>query len=506
MSLLNPMASKGKSFLTHAAVYGIGLFVLRAASVVLLPLYTNYLSPAEFGMLEILNRIGEVVVICLTVNGIRMAVLTFYSQAQEEREREQIAVSVSLFLLLVMLGCGTLAACFSGFLAPLVGIDNPTLLVFGVVTVLIEAFTIMPLAFMQARLQSVRYVCTALTICVCRIGLAVIAVAVLGWGIWGVLASSAVTSSVIGGVLTLRECLKGSFRFNFRRFMEIARFAAPFVPGGLCFFVLHSGDRFFLVRSVGTEELGLYALGYKLAVAVGMFSSSPFHMVWSARMYDTFEEPNAPTTVGRIYARILAAFLFVGLGLCILQHELITILGSREYAGATAFIGPLVLACFFAKAADLMDSAFYVKRRTGLKPWIALASMLVMLTLYALLIPQFGALGAAYATLGGFVFHAATTYVVSQRVFVVRHEFFRIAGMLALAVALVYAARWFGTGLTTIPAKLALCAAWPVLLWTLGVVTDDEKRWAASAFQRVCSRPHRAMAGDAVGPTANTTD
>lgn len=500
------MTSKGKSFLTHAAVYGIGMFAVQAASVILLPLYTSYLSPAEFGVLEILNRIGEVVVICLTVNGIRMAVLTFFCQAQEEREREQIAVTVSLFMLLIIMVCGALVLCFAGPLAASMGIDSRTLLVFGVVTVLIDAIAIMPLAFMQARLQSIQYVCTTLAMCVCRITLAIVAVAVMGWGIWGILASSAVTSGVIGGGLTVRECLKGSIRPNWSRFVEIARYAAPFVPGGLFFFMLHNGDRFFLVRTVGAEQLGLYALGYKLAVAVGMFSSTPLHMVWGARMYKTFEEPEAPAVIGRVYTRILAAYLFVGIGLCMFQDEVVALLGSPEYAGATAVLAPLVLAYFFLNGADLMDSAFYVRRRTGLKPWIAAVSTAVMLGLYVWLIPQYGAQGAAYATLGGFFFHAVATYAVSQRVFPVRYEFVRTAGMLGLAIALVFAAKCFGSGLATVPAKLALCAVWPVLLWMSGIMTEEEKRWILAAIQRGRVRLRGVPPNDTVATPAKTAD
>jgi len=374
------------------------------------------------------------------------------------------------------------------------------------VTVLIDAIAIMPLAFMQARLQSFHYVCTTLAMCVCRITLAIVAVAVLGWGVWGVLASSAVTSAVIGGSLTLRECLKGTIRPNWSSFVQIARYSAPFVPGGLFFFVLHNGDRFFLVRTVGAEQLGLYALGYKLAVAAGMFSSSPLHMVWGARMYKTFEEPDAPTIIGRVYTRILAAYLFVGIGLCMLRDEVIAVLGSPEYAGATAVLAPLVLAYFFLNGADLMDSAFYVRRRTGLKPWIAAVSTAGILGLYAWLIPKYGAQGAAYATLFGFLFHAIITLVVSQQVFRVTYEFSRLGGMLVLAVALVLTAQWLGPGLATVPARLALCAAWPVLLWMTGMITDEEKRWVATAIQLVRARLGRLPANETVGTSANTAD
>jgi len=476
------------SFLKHAAVYGLGTLLLQAASFVLLPLYTGYLTPAEFGVLEILNRIGNVLVICLMVNGIRMATLTFYRQAENQRQRESTAATVVLGLMILLFGCGSLVIVFAGTLGTLIGIDDTVLLAFGVLAFLLESTTLIPLVLMQARLESGSYVCTTVAMLLCRITLAILAIAVLGWGIWGVFASTAVTAGTFGLVLTLRELAKGSFRPDFAKLREVARYALPFVPGGLCFFVLHSGDRFFLVRCAGTEEVGLYALGYKLVLAVGMFSTAPLMKVWSARMYDAFEGPEAPARVGRVFTGVLGAYLFVGMGLCLLKDEAVALLSPASFAAATAVVSPLVLAYYFLTAADLMDSAFYVRRRTGLKPWIAATSTLVMLALYAWWIPPFGAMGAARATLVGFLFHAALTWGVSQRVFRVQYQTRRLAVMLGLAIALTLASRGLGTGIGAVVGKLALWALWPTLLWSWKIVSEDEKAWAADTARNILGR------------------
>jgi O-antigen/teichoic acid export membrane protein len=491
-------AAETKPFLRHVFVYGLGTLVLQAASIVLLPLYTNYLAPSEYGVLEILYRIGDVLTICLMANGISLAAMTFYRQAKKETDRQRIASTVTLFLLAVLVSGGLLAFALADQLAALMGIDNTTLLMVGILAALLQTTTAVPLTLMQARIESGHFVCTTLAMFVCRVTLTIVAVAVLGWGVWGILGASILTSSGFGVVLMVRECAKGSFRPDMRQMRDVARFALPFVPGGLCFFVLHNGDRFFLVRFAGAEELGLYALGYKLATAVSMFAFVPLFKVWSAKMYDAFERPDAPVILGTTFTRMLAAYLFVGLGLTVLKDTVVAVLGSPEYARATAVIGPLVLGYFFLTASTLMDAAFYVRRRTGLKPWIALASAVVMLALYAGLIPPFGALGAAGATLGGLCFHAALTLIVSQRVFRVRYEPARLAAMLGLAIALALAARCLGSGLVSIPGKLALCALWPVLLWAGGVVSDEEKSLVLGAAGRALDRFRVTPAGETV--------
>src|SRR5262249_39527544 len=194
-------------------------------------------------------------------------------------------------------------------------------------------------------------------------------------------------------------------------------FALPFVPGGIGFFILHSGERFYLPRYVSKEQVGIYAVSYKLALIVGVFSRTPLYMVWNTQMHEAARQPDAPAGVGRALLRILTAYLTVGLALCVAADEVVVLLGGARYAAAAAMVAPVVLAYYFVTAADLLDAGFYVTRRTGWKTPVMLFSTGAMLALYAALIPPYGVLGAALATLGGFVFHAVATAWMAQRVF-----------------------------------------------------------------------------------------
>jgi O-antigen/teichoic acid export membrane protein len=223
--------------------------------------------------------------------------------------------------------------------------------------------------------------------------------------------------------------------------------------------------------------VGTYAVGYKLALAAGMFSLTPLYMVWSARMYGAARRADAPVVFGQVFTRILAAYLLVGLGLCLFQDEVVFLLGGEGYTRAAVVVPPVVLACFFQSAASLMDAGFYVRHRTGLKLGATLAATAVMLALYAALIPRHGSLGAALATLGGFGFLAAHTLRTTQRIFPVRYEWLRLAAMLSLAVALWLASRLLPAAAWAVPLKAGLWLVAPVLAWQTGLVSRAEKKY-----------------------------
>src|SRR5262245_18902643 len=82
-----------QSFLRHTAIYGIGSLLVPAASFLLLPLYTRALTPGAYGMLEILNRAGEVAVFLLLFRGLRQSVLALHGRTTDTNERARVIAS-----------------------------------------------------------------------------------------------------------------------------------------------------------------------------------------------------------------------------------------------------------------------------------------------------------------------------------------------------------------------------------------------------------------------------
>ncbi len=485
------MSKDHDSFFRHAAVYGLCNLLVQAGGVVLLPLYTHYLSPADYGVLEVLGRLAETVSTCLIFGGLRQALLTFYQQSTHEAERRRIVTTTLALLALTCVAGGGLVLAAAGPLSQALGqalqSEGPGvsagLLRLAVLAILLEPLAIVPMTLIQARVQSTLFVTVTLSQFLVRLMLCVVLVAGLGWGVAGVLLATLLTTGTFGLGLCAWELARSLGRPAWDQVRALLRFALPFVPGGVGFFILHHGDRFFLLR-YGPEEVGLYALGYKVAQVVSTFSLTPLYMVWSARMYDEARSPEAPVAFGRAFSRILAAYLLVGLGLCLFEDEAIALLAGPAYARATEVIPIVLLACFFQAGSSLMDAGFYVRHRTGLKLRITLSATVLMLLLYSLLIPPFGSRGAALATLGGFAFLAAHTWWTTQRVFPVRYEWRRLLFLAALAGALALAGRCLPAAAWAWPVKAALWLALPLMAWQVGLISRAEKGYLRSLLHR----------------------
>jgi O-antigen/teichoic acid export membrane protein len=424
-----------------------------------------------------------------------MAGFTFYCQAPSEAERKRTAATILIAPMVLLVACGLAAEGFSSHLARLIGIEDSGIVAFAILMIIAEGTTVAPLSLIQARVESGYFIFIMALMFCCRLGLTVLLVVFLHWGLWGVLMASTATSLAFGAMLTWRELRRSILVLDLKKLWEVLAFALPFVPAGLCNLVIHNGDRFFLMRYCGADEVGLYALGYRLAMAVGMFSAGPLLQVWAARVFNAFQRPDASVFVGRVCTRILAVYLFMGIGVCMFDEDLIAIVAMPSYHDATALVNPLTLAYFFWSTANLMDAPIWVTRRSGLKPWIFLFSGSATFGLYVWLIPTFGARGAACATLIGLVVHCAATYVVSQRLLRVKYEFGRLLAMLALAMAVVSIEHFTEPGLVGVLQKAGLWVVWPLALWVFGAVTQEEKTFLLAACLKAGTWLRRCLPG-----------
>jgi O-antigen/teichoic acid export membrane protein len=471
------------SFLKHAAVYGLAAALVQAAGFLLLPMYLRFLGPADYGALEVVTRFAESVSTLLVLGGCRQALFALYKQAEDGDSQRRIVCAAFALVAAFCLGGGGLLLLAAPWLASFLGGDalGSWTLRLGVLTILLEPFMLLPLSMLQARMSSLAYVSVTFGQFALRVALSVLFVAWLGWGAEGVLGAVAVTGACFGVGLTAWELSRGMAWPRWADYRALLAFALPLVPGGICFFLLHHGDRFLLLRTAAAAEVGVYGLGYKLGMLVSMFGFAPFYMVWSARMYEVARQPDAPREFGRMFTRLMAGQALAGLALCLLAEDLVLALGGPAYRGA-AWVAPLVvLACILQSAATLFDAAMFLRRRTGLKLEVTAGATAVMLALYGMLIPEMGGKGAALATLGGFAFLAAATFGVSQRLFRVRYEWGRLGG-LALLVALLWGvgmAQPWGLG-----GKVALCVAAP---WLMMAALGDDEEWslARSAWARL---------------------
>jgi len=83
------MLQRLKELLRHSAIYGVGSIIARVLGVLLLPLYTRYLSPSDYGQIETLVALSAVLT-ALVAQGMKSAFFRFYFDSAEPERRHLV--------------------------------------------------------------------------------------------------------------------------------------------------------------------------------------------------------------------------------------------------------------------------------------------------------------------------------------------------------------------------------------------------------------------------------
>ncbi|UCH34987.1 MAG: oligosaccharide flippase family protein, partial [Armatimonadota bacterium] len=285
----------------HAMVYGVASVTSGVIGFIMIPVYTRCLSPAEYGIVELLQLTSNVLGIVLGM-GFGTAVLRFYFQYDSERDRHEVISTALAVLVAVGTGVTILLLFGSEWLGRLV-LGESGYGLFAALMLLTSLFglvLIVPLAYVRALERSALYGGIAIGRLLLGLTLNIVFVVVLRMGVLGVLLSALVVALVsaiglLGG--TLRKVRLAVSRVKLR---QMATYGGPLVPASLSMFVLHFADRFFLERAASLEQVGLYALGYKFAMMLPMLVMEPFGLVWGAAMFAVAKRDDARDIYGKV--------------------------------------------------------------------------------------------------------------------------------------------------------------------------------------------------------------
>ena len=202
---------------------------------------------------------------------------------------------------------------------------------------------------------------------------------------------------------------------------QMLKFSLPLVVGGLAYMGLTTMDRFFLRAMSGFDELGVYALAASLAASVSVFSTI-FSNLWHPVIYKWVKEGVDPIKVQVVIENmvVFVAFIWglIGLFSWIIPHFL-----PPEYKAIEYLIVACVAMPLFYMLSETTMVGIGITRRTRFAMFASISSFIINGALNYLLIPRFGAAGAALASVMAFFFFFTVRTEASARLW---HSFPRV--------------------------------------------------------------------------------
>ena len=472
------------------SIYSIGSISQGALFVLLFPIYTSFLSPHDFGIIGLMS-ITVSLLTRFVSSPINSAFTRFY-YAPEYKEKSGILLfNLFLWALLIITCCAVIFWRISEYLAGVLLQDRNLahLLKIYVLILFLQPLSSLFLCLLRMLERAKYFVFTSISSLLLSAGLTLYLLIVLKKGVLALIVGN-LFSLIVTVIMVLPVFIKRStFELSRSILIPPLKYAYPLLLSEYSNLLIQSGDRYVLRIFNSVSMVGLYAFGYQIA---GILQTALVTPLKQALQPVVFKQEDDPEAI-RGFLRVGATYFYLvgcaaGLLISLFSREILMLFARKEAFWAAWVIVPIItysyvqhgLGNFVGWGMGLMKKSFHVSG-------IVLVAALVNIGLNFLFVPQWGMLGAAFATMLSYIVWNLLKAYYSAKFYNLHFEVGRLLHITGIGFGL------YGLSLlvanngaigTDVALKLLFFLGYPLILWSTGFFSESEKKYLLKPVNR----------------------
>ena len=461
---MNPL----KQLAGQTAIYGLSSIVGRLLNYLLVPLYTRYFIPAEYGVVTELYAYVAFLVIILTY-GLETAFFRF-SQKQYDKKLVYSTSLISLIvssILFVVLMISSQQSIANWLEYP----QNPEYIIWFALIIGLDAISAISFAKLREQRQAARFALVRLVNIFINIGLNLFFIIYCPYALENGLPTTDFVNSVYdpkvgvgyifianlfaSGVtilMLLPEMTKSSWTFNTMLWKKMMWYAFPLLVAGLAGMTNETIDRILLKQllPVGVDKMaaiGVYGAFYKISIIMILFIQT-FRFAAEPFFFSQEKQHNSRKTYADVlkYFTILASLIFLSvmLYLDVVKHFIGSSFHSKE---GIEIVPALLMANLFLGIYYNLSIWYKLTEKTGYGAILAIFGAVITLTLNIILIPKIGFIGSAWATLFCYFSMMIASFLIGRKHYAIPYDLKRVFTYIFLSFALYKISVYFETSM-----------------------------------------------------------
>lgn len=405
------------SLLRNSSIYSLAQLLQKSASLLLLPIFTHYLTPADYGITAIINALIPVLSILFAL-ALRASITRLYFKyrnTQPDRVPRIWGAALKIvfyntainIVLLLLIG-----QWLSDHI--LNGINFYPYLALGIATAAFQSIFELHQASLQARQQSIKFSFHQVILFLIQTTTSVALVIFFDWGALGVIFGATLGTVVL--------CLYSLYQFlpevNLKSrgadFREVLNFSLPLIPHSLATWSSGMINRLFLNGMVSTSAVGIFSVGFVFGSLINVIASS-VNQAFQPWLYGIVEsgtekQSDLPGTA----ISLIRVFTYFALALSLLSPIIIEAMTDERYHSAWTIVTPIAFAYVFNMLYFIGSGVIFMEN-VKLMPFITITASAIGILLNWYLIGLFGIMGAAYATVATYFTSSFLAAIVGYR-------------------------------------------------------------------------------------------
>lgn len=469
----------------HTLIYAVAEQLGRVAGFLLLPLTTGWLDEADFATRELLAITLAVLAQVCGINISAAMSRLYFDDADPLRRKRVLSTSIATVCSAAVLAALALGAAAEHWapLLPTEAADLPHLARIALGIFVFQTLRELQNKVLQTQERSALFGVMSLAKLAVEITAQVVALVHFEAGLEGLLWAILASEALFALLLTALNWPAVGAAFSGAVFASLFAYAAPLIPNGILQFGLHSLDRYLVGAVCGAEQLGLYALAYKLGYAPNYLVLGPFLLIWYPFVFAVTDRERQRELVGRLIPLFMLVMSLAALCAALFAQELVELASSRAgFERAWPALSWVAFGYWFWGLFQLLQTGFYVCKSTRALPLLTASAVIVNAFANLVLLPTLGFVGAAVATTLTFAVLCVATHARARDVYPLDIAWGRVLGPGALAAALSALAVLapLPDALSPVTWKFLALALWFPAAWRMGVPADGREQVRAA--------------------------
>lgn len=424
-----------KVFLNHSIVYTLGNILSRGIGILLIPLYTRFLNPTEYGIVDLFMIIGTIINLTIAME-VTHAIARYYQEANSKQEKKEY-VSTAFWFTLIVYGIYLIVS--------LLFIEELTLFVIGELSYknvyLLATFSIFTSGifyFTQNQLKWQMQPKNTMIVSVLNVVIVAKMVTILLLFTSLRLESIFIAQSV-GNIVAMMLSIyfaryNYSFTFILNKLKEMLTFSYPLLFSSVAVFISMYADRIAIQQILDLEQLGIYAIAFKFASIAGLvmygFQSSLLPLI-----IKHYKETDTPRHLIEIFNFFCFFAFIIIFGAITFSKEVVVLFTTEQFYSSYELIPILVLAVFFSNM-YIFTPGLWLYKKTKTITKISIFTCILNVLLNYLLIPYLGLIGAAIATFLSSSLNFILYVYQSQKYYYLEFNWIKLATLFLVTIVL----------------------------------------------------------------------
>ncbi|ROQ18068.1 O-antigen/teichoic acid export membrane protein [Marinimicrobium koreense] len=414
-----PQRSSKKRAAQHIAIYSAGTIIRQLAGFIMLPIYTSYLTPADYGVVGLLVVMVSLFELLIGARFAQAVPRFFYEQESSEGQNTVVSTALVITFSISILST-TLVFIFSNTISNLF-FGTPSFYhyvsIYGFI-LLFGAVEVYGLTFFRLRESPILFIVNSISKLILQLVLNIVFVVNLEMGVAGVVYSSVISSLVFAIISAFYILSHTGLSVDYSLIRRFIIFSWPLWLAGLAGLYIGSSNRFFIRIFSDLDQVGLFELAGKFAAIIPMLFWKPFSQWWQTERFKIYQSEDKGISVyPKVFDGMGILLVIIALGISVTSGPIIKLMSSPLFYQSILAIPPLVYAALLTDMTNFFTFSFLVSDKNIYITYIKYLSALFITVLYFILVPIFGYIGASYSLLMATIFVFLLSYNKSKKFF-----------------------------------------------------------------------------------------